>query len=52
MIILHLFERLSVLKDHEATVEVDGFPSTFFAFDQVDARLVAQDVSEGLADAR
>ncbi len=47
-----LFKRLSVLKDHEATVEVDGFPSTFFAFDEVDAGLVAQDVAEGLADTR
>ncbi len=50
--VLILLKSLAVLEDHEAAVEVDGFPSTFFAFDEVDAGLVAQDVAEGLADAR
>ena len=47
-----LFERLDVFEDHEATVEVDDFSSTFFAFDEVDVGFVAKDVAEGFADAR
>ena len=46
-----LFERLDVFEDDKATVEVDDFSSTFFAFDEVDIGFVAEDVAEGLADA-
>ena len=45
-------KRLTVFEDHEAAVKVDDFSSTFFAFDEVEVSLVAQDVAESLADAR
>ena len=50
--VLILLKCFAVLKNDEATIKVDGFPSTFFALYEVARGVLSKDVGEGLFDAR